>query len=85
MSLSLHILYVYLKFCDDTALHVSGFDSKEDSINLEHDSNLILEWSRDNYMTLSKAKAIHLSVVINIDVCLQTLVIRDYGKNILLY
>ena len=48
-------------FADDTTPHASGYELNEVLINLEHDSNLILEWFRDNYMTLNEGKC-HLLV-----------------------
>ena len=48
-------------FADDTTPHASGRELNEVLIVLEHDSNLILEWFRDNYMTLNESKC-HLLV-----------------------
>ena len=48
-------------FADDTTPHASGYELNEVLINLEHDSNLILKWFRDNYMTLNEGK-FHLLV-----------------------
>ena len=58
-------------FADDTTPHASGYELDEVMINLEHDSNLILEWFRDNYMTLNEGKC-HLLVCGNksMNVCL---------------
>ena len=56
-------------FADDTTPHASGFELNEVLIDLEHDSNLILEWFRDNYMTLNEDKC-HLLVYGNKHECI---------------
>ena len=44
------------KFVDDTTPHSSGFDLKEVMIYVEHDCSLLVEWFRDNYLTLNADK-----------------------------
>ena len=58
-----------MQFADDTKPHTSGFELNEVLINIEHDSNLILEWFRDNYMTLNEDKC-HLLVYGNKHECI---------------
>ena len=48
-------------FADDTTPHCSSTNVKEAVTNLEHDCNLLVEWFRDNYMTLNASKC-HLLV-----------------------
>ena len=48
-------------FADDTTPHSSGFDLKEVMIDFEHDCSLLVEWFRDNYLTLNADKC-HLLV-----------------------
>ena len=48
-------------FADDTTPHCSSTDINEAITNLEHDCNLLVEWFRDNYMTLNASKC-HLLV-----------------------
>ena len=56
-DLFLEIGQTYIcNFLGDTTRHASGYGLNEVLINLEHDSNLILEWFRDNYMTLTESK-----------------------------
>ena len=55
-------------YADDTIPHTSGYKLNEILIDLEHDSNLILEWFRDNYMTLKESKC-HLLVYGNKHEC----------------
>ena len=52
---------------NDTTPHASGFELNKVFIDLEHDSNLILEWFRDNYMNLSKDKY-HLLVQLTLNI-----------------
>ena len=42
-------------FADETTPHSSSFDLKEIMIDVEHDC-LLVEWFRDNYLTLSADK-----------------------------
>ena len=48
-------------FADDTTPHSSGYDLKEVMIDVEHDCSLLVEWFRDNYLTLNADKC-HLLV-----------------------
>ena len=48
-------------FADDTTPHASGYELKDVLLRLEHDSNTLLEWFRDNFMTLNEGKC-HLLV-----------------------
>ena len=48
-------------FADDTTPHASGDVLKDVMIQLEHDSNTLLDWFRDNFMTLNEGKC-HLLV-----------------------
>ena len=43
-------------FADDTTPHASGDVLKDVMIQLEHDSNTLLDWFRDNFMTLNEGK-----------------------------
>ena len=40
-------------FADDTTPHTSGFELNDVLIRLEHDSNVLLQRFRDNFMTLN--------------------------------
>ena len=48
-------------FADDTTPHASGDVLKDVMIQLEHGSNTLLDWFRDNFMTLCEGKC-HLLV-----------------------
>ena len=48
-------------FADDTTPHASGYELNEVLMRLEHDSDTILNWFRDNYMILNESKC-HLLV-----------------------
>ena len=41
---------------DDTTPHASGFKLKDVLLRLMHDSDILLEWFRDNFMTLNEGK-----------------------------
>ena len=41
-------------FADDTTPHASGYELNEVLMRLEHDSDTILNWFRDNYMILNE-------------------------------
>ena len=43
-------------FADDTTPHASGYVLNYVMIQLEHDSNTLLDWLRDNFMTLNEDK-----------------------------
>ena len=48
-------------FADDIAPLSSDYDLKEVMIDVEHDCSLLVEWFRDNYLTLNADKC-HLLV-----------------------
>ena len=48
-------------FADDTTPHASGYDLKEVMIDVEHDCTILVEWFRDNFLTLNADKC-HLIV-----------------------
>ena len=43
-------------FADDTTPHSSGYNVNEVLTDVEHDSSILLEWFRDNFMTLNADK-----------------------------
>ena len=48
-------------FADDTTPHSSGYNLKEVMEDVEHDCSILVEWFRDNYLTLNADKC-HLLV-----------------------
>ena len=48
-------------FADDTTPHSSGYDLKQVMEDVEHDCSILVEWFRDNYLTLNADKC-HLLV-----------------------
>ena len=48
-------------FADDTTPNASGYNMKEVMIDVEHDCTILVEWFRDNFLTLNADKC-HLIV-----------------------
>ena len=48
-------------FADDTTPHCNSTNINEAMTNVEHDCTLLVEWFRDNFMTLNASKC-HLLV-----------------------
>ena len=67
LNIHLHDLFYIVKntdicnFADDTTPHSSGYNLKHVMEDVEHDCSILVEWFRDNYLTLNADKC-HLLV-----------------------